>query len=360
MIRFLARFVAVLCVIVFVLLTVAVVFLQAAGTRFLQPPIYKSALLKERFYERVPRLAAEMAARGVPLRLRAATDGAQEAFDLLAQLTPADWERLVGAIAPATYLRAQGESGLDQLADCLHSGASTLSVEISLVELKRNLAGPETEAAYVAMLQAKPPGTSQQVEEAGGLPIGFRPPTELMPRVREYFGLAMRSLSDRLPDAFDPFTRAAAFGDIGRVAIALTDARETLLQIERWARRSPLLPAALLLLIALLAVRSLRGCLLWWGIPCFLAGAAAAAMALPVVPMARWIFAAFVVPHFPPAMPAEIVQTSFGLMTAVIQEVMAAALTSAGILAGAGLLCLLLACFCKRRVAPAVAPKPGP
>jgi hypothetical protein len=100
MLRFLARFVAVLCAIAFVLLTVGVVFFQAAGARFLQAPIYKHALVRERIYERFPGLAADAAGRVA--RLRARTAGpAQDAFDLLAQLTPADWERLLGAVAPA-------------------------------------------------------------------------------------------------------------------------------------------------------------------------------------------------------------------------------------------------------------------
>jgi hypothetical protein len=109
MLRLVARFVAVLCAIAFVFLTVGVLFFQAAGTRCLQAPIYKHALARERIYERFPGLAADalLARRARASRLRSRVAGtAQDAFDLLAQLNPADWERLLGAVAPASYLRA--------------------------------------------------------------------------------------------------------------------------------------------------------------------------------------------------------------------------------------------------------------
>jgi hypothetical protein len=246
------------------------------------------------------------------------------------------------------------------LAESFHADAATLSVEVSLVELKRNLGSPQAEEAFLAVLQARPPATLQEIEEAGGLPIGRRPPDELMPQIRERFRSGLRTLADRMPDTFDPFAGGPDIG-VGRATTALTEKQETLLRIESWARWSPAVPVLLLLLIALFAVRSLRGLLLWWGVPCFLAGLVAALLALPVVPMTRWVFAVVVVPCIPPDAPSALIQAVFGVMTAVVQEVMRAALISATFLAGGGLLCLLLARFCRRRGAQAVAaPTPGP
>ncbi len=353
MLRFLARFVAVLCAAAFVFLTVGVIFFQAAGTRFLQSPIYKRALLRERVYERFPTLVADTAVKIV--RLRAPMSGdAQEALSLLAQLTPADWQRLAAAIAPAAYVRTQGERALDQLAASLHADNGPLSVQLSLVELKQRLIGPEVAEAYLAVLEARPPATRQQIEQAQGLPPGRRPPDELMPQVREQLHTALRTLADRLPDVYDPFAGGPRLGT-ERATAALSEAQERLLGVERWARWSPALPALLLLLVALFGVRSLRGWLLWWGLPSFLAGLAAALLALPVVPVTRWVFAVLVTPLFPPESPAAVIEAAFGLMVAVVQEVMTAALISAGVLAGAGLLAMIAASFCRRRV-----PTPAP
>ena len=138
MLRVLARICAAICALLFVFAAVGVVFFQAAGTRFLRAPIYRRALSGQRIYERAPRLAADLAVSALQFRSRA-PDSAREALDLAARLTPADWEQLVGAIAPASYLRAQGESALDQLARSFHAETGPISVDVSLVEIKQRL-----------------------------------------------------------------------------------------------------------------------------------------------------------------------------------------------------------------------------
>jgi hypothetical protein len=350
MLRFLARFVAILCAVAFVFFTVPGVFFYAAGTRILQAQTYKDALIRERIYERYPELVADIARR------EAQGGRAQDAAAVaLAQLTPADWRSLLGATVPATYLQQETEHGLDRIVEFLHSDASTPSVPISLAELKQHLVSPEAERAYTDMLQSKPLCTPQQLEDAGGLPVGCRPPPERMPQVLQAFRSAMHSVADTMPDTLDLF--APGFADPGaRTRMAtLVEARGTLRRIERWAQWSPAVPAALLLLIALFGVRSLRGWLLWWGIPCCLAGSVAAVLAFPVAPITRWVFSSFVVPAVPAEVPPLLAETMFGLVTAVVQEVMTAALTPACIMAAGGLLCMIAARFLKSRAVPVAA-----
>ncbi len=356
MLRFLARLVAVCCALVFVLATIGVIFFQAAGTRFLQAPIYQRALAREHFYERVPTLSAELAVHASRYRTRVAGP-ARDALDQLAQLTAADWERLLGILTPASWLQAQGDRALDRLAASLHAETGPLSAGISLGELKERLASPAAEEAFLAILRQRPEATPEQIQEAGGVPEGLRPPDAMMPQLRDKFRSAVRGLVDYLPDTFDPFAAGLDPG-WGRAVNALIDERDTLVAIEWWARWSPALPVALLLLVALFGVRSLRGALLWCGIPCLLAGAGAALLALPVVPAARWAFSVLVEPLFPVAVPSGLIDATFGVMTAVVQEIMNAALLPAAWLAGAGLLCVVLAWFVRRKPA-AGAPAPG-
>ncbi len=353
MLRVLARICAAICALLFVFAAVGVVFFQAAGTRFLQASIYRQALAEQQVYQRAPRLAADLAVSALQYRGRA-PDSAREALDLAARLTPADWAQLIGAIAPASYLRAQGESALDQLARSIHAETGPISVNVSLVELKQRLTAGPAEEAFMAVLARLPAATPQQVQEAGTVPAGTRPPDAMMPQVREHFREAMRSLVERMPDRFDPFAHGPLPG-VGHAVTALGDAQDTLLAIERWAGWSPALPAVLLLLIALFGVRSLRGLLLWWGIPCLAAGALAALLALPVVTVARWTYALVVAPLFPATAPATLIDAIFGVLTAVVQEIMNAALVSAAWLAGAGLVCVILAKFCRRRAPAATA-----
>jgi len=358
MLRFLARLIAVLCAIAFVFVAVAVVIFHAAGTRFLHAQPYKDALVREQFYARFPGILADAAAR---VAKREQAGGAGHTGDpsaVLAALTPADWNCLLGALAPAAYLQQQVESGLDQVAVFLHSDAPKLAVNVSLAEFKRRLVGPEIEEAYVRMLQTKPPCTPQQLQGAGGLPLACRPPPERMAQVLQGFRKIMGSVAASTPDAVDLVALASAYNQTGREITALADMRGSLQGIERWAHWSPAVPAALLLLITLLAVRTLRGGLLWWGIPCFVAGAAAAVVALPVAPIARLVFEYFVIPNLPAGTPAVMVKTLLGLLTDVIQVMMNAALASAGILAAAGLVGMIAGRFCKRREVPA-APAPA-
>ncbi len=352
MLRLLARFVAVCCAIAFVFAAIGVVFFHAAGTRFLQASIYKRALAQQHIYERAPALAADLAVHASRYRTRL-PEPAAGALEAAAQLTPADWERMFGVVAPASYLRAQGEGGLDQLARSFHAETGPISAKFSLTELKERLVGGPAEEAFAAILQTLPPATTVEIQEAGAVPAGRRPPDAMLSQVRGQFREAMRSLADRLPDTVDPFALGPVPG-VGRALAALADAQDTLLAVEQWSRWSPALPAVLLLLIALFGVRSLRGGLLWWGIPCFLAGALAALLALPAVPAARWIFTVVLEPYFPPAAPSAVIEAAFGVITAVVQEIMTAALISAACLGGAGLLCMILAHFCRRK-APAIA-----
>jgi hypothetical protein len=131
-----------------------------------------------------------------------------------------------------------------------------------------------------------------------------------------------------------------------------------LVQLEWLAWWSPAVPAALLLLIAVFAVRSLRGLMFWWGIPCLIAGAAGAILASSTVPAARWISVHVIVLHMPAEVPAAALGAFAGLVRAVVQPVMDAALHTAGILAIGGLVAVILGAVFKPRPKPAGAPRP--
>jgi len=354
MLRFLARLIAVLCAIAFVFLTVGAVFVFALGTRFLQAGTYASALSREQFYAKVPGIVADLVVHGSKV-VPAASRGAEgDAVAMVAQLTPSDWDSLFGAAAPPDYLQQQTESALDQYFAYLHSEEAVPTIQISLAELRKNLVSPRAEQAYLAMLATKPPCTPQQLQESGGLPVGCQPPADQLPRVREMFRSAMRQAADQIPDKVNLLEHAAVAG--GHTPLEVTiQTRHVLVRIEYWAAWSPAVPGALLLLIALCGVRSLRGLLLWWGIPCFLAGIATALLALPSVPLARWLFSAMIVPSLPAHVPAVAVDALFGAITAPLEEILIHALETGGGLAAGGLACMIVARFCRKAAAAAPA-----
>ncbi len=353
MLRFFARFIAAVSAALFVLATIAVVIFHAAATRIGRAQIYKDALVREQFYDRLPDLMADLVKHSRVAKSVSADESSQAGDAFLRKLTSADWRTLSGAIAPSAYLRQQFESGLDQCDGFLHSTVATPTVRISLADLKRRLAGPEATDAYLKVLASKPPGTAQQLQAAGGLPVDFRPPDEYLPQIREKVRQLTEQLAGQIPDTVDLLNLAPASAGTVQTIDALKKARATVQRMETWAAWSPAVPAVLLVLVTLFGVRSLRGCLLWWGIPCLCAGLGAAAMAFPVVPLTRSLLSSYLLPSLTENVPAATVEALVGLTTAAMQEIMSAALTTAAALAVVGLLAVIAARFCPRPAAPA-------
>ena len=359
MLCFLARFCAVVCAVAFVVCTIPIIFFHAANTRLTQPQVYKEALATERLYDRLPSLVAETAIHAVDAGARGGANrgGAVDnsLVDLLDQMSVTDWEMIFGAVLPSSYVRQQVEGALDQFFAWLHSSTAVPVVDISLGELKQRLAAPETEDTYVRILQTKPPCTAAQLQSAGELPLGCCPPPEEMPRVRQNFHTMAQTAAGQIPQSVNLFEKLNGDGAAVEANRRLAEMRTRLLQLEWLAWWSPVVPAALLLLIAVFAVRSFRGWMLWWGIPCLIVGAASAFVALPAVPAGKWIFAHFVLPNLPAEVPAGILNALAGLVMAVMQSVMNAALHSAGALAIGGLVAVILGAVFKSRPAPAAA-----
>ena len=108
MLRILARFIAVVCAIAFVVCTAAIIFLHAAGTRLTHPQVYKDALLNERLYERLPTLVADTFAHAVDAGARSGANRGGAAddspTDLVRQVSATDWEMIFSAILGAATL----------------------------------------------------------------------------------------------------------------------------------------------------------------------------------------------------------------------------------------------------------------
>jgi hypothetical protein len=354
--RIFARFLAVIFAIAFVIATVVVVFFHAVGTRVTQARMYKDVLVQQGLYARFPLLVGDTVTHALRSNAQGAEQGAsgedQFTKEVLGQITPAEWEVLVGAVVPREYLQAEVEQSLDEFFAFLHSGAAGLDGRISLVEVKQRLTGPQFETAYVGLLEGKPPCGQEQIDAARGVPIRCRPTPEQLPQVLDNFRALMGGVAGEMPDEVDPYEELRrAEGPEGSPA-ELAEVRMRVRQLEWLAPLSPIVPAVLALLIALFAVRSFRGLLLWWGVPCFIAGLIALLVAAPFVFMGSAAFAALSFAQMPPDVPIATAQTMIGLMTGIVRAVMMPALKSAAVLAGGGILAMILASVCRKQPAP--------
>ena len=360
MLRILARFIAVVCAIAFVVCTAAIIFLHAAGTRLTHPQVYKDALLNERLYERLPTLVADTFAHAVDAGARSGANRGGAAddspTDLVRQVSATDWEMIFSAILPPRYLRSQAEGALDQAFGWVHSDAAVPVVEVSLKELKQRMVAPEAEETFVRILQTKPPCTAAQLKSSGELSFGCCPPPAQMPQVRENFRAAMQKAAEQMPEKVNLCEKLGGDGATAEATRRLDEMRTRIGQLEWLTWWSPVVPATWLLLIAVFAVRSFRGWMFWWGIPCLVVGAVSAVFALPAVPAGKWIFAHALLPSLPAQVPAATLDALAGLVMAVLQTVMTAALHTAGAFAIGGLVAIILGAIFKSRPKPVAAP----
>ncbi len=353
MLRFLARLLAVVLAALFVCTTVAVVFLRPAGTRMLESQTYKDVAREQRVAERLPELAADIIGRARSVagqKAERATTAAEGDFaGWLEAFSPQDMQRLIGAVLPADYVNGQLDGVFDQFFGYMNSEAPKLSVVISFVDLKQRMSGGVLEDEYVKVLQAKPACGGEAV--AASLPVGCCPPADRLPEVRARFREMVQPAVAELPDSVDLFAarESVQAAKVYRTLDALRSQVRTLASLARWLW---VVSVVLLLGVAVLGVRSLRGLLLWWGVPCLIAGAVAAVFALPTAAMANWVFQVVIAPQLPPEVPVLAVETALGLVTAMAQVVLSAALKSAAWLALGGLVAVLVSPLFKTKAAP--------
>ncbi len=114
----------------------------------------------------------------------------------------------------------------------------------------------------------------------------------------------------------------------------------------------------LLLLNAAFAVRSLKGWLVWWGVPLMVAGALTLIPALPAPAVVRWALETRVRLSFPSEISESMADTLMAV-TQSISRIFANRLAiMAGVLVLVGVAMLVAACFVKDRPAAAEATPP--
>jgi len=88
-------------------------------------------------------------------------------------------------------------------------------------------------------------------------------------------------------------------------------------------------------------VRSLKGWLVWWGIPLLASGLLGIALSAAAHPIFQWTFQTTLAPRFPPALPVSLVDASRDLMTAVLVGVATPIAIQAAVLTVIGIIMLL-------------------
>lgn len=343
MLRILARFIAAVLAAALVFSLVVVAFVRPAGTVLLAPQTYKDVLRSNQVPERLPGVLAETIAKvaaqnGLDQRPAGGRpDGDPGA--LLASLPAEEIEKLATALLPADEVRAQLESVVDQSFVYLQSDAVKPEIVLSLTGLKQRLAGDAIEQAYLAALPDGP--------EAGA-----------SPETRSRFREAVQEAIKEIPDSADLFA-VRDQNQAAQVYAAMNELRSQLQVLGTIARWCWAVPVLLALGVAVFGVRSVRGLLLWWGIPCLLAGGMAALFALPGAAAGSAVYDVLLKSSLPPEAPAFAIEMVVGVISGVVAAVFAPALKFGLWLAVGGFVAIVLSFFFKPKAA-AVPPFTSP
>ncbi len=322
----------------FIAATMIVIYLFNAERQVFDPESYKRALLEQGFYADLPARVAGPLASALSAGGGEVLGGTAVYFR---ELEPQDWEIILSGLFTREWLRAQTESAIDQYFTYLDSDHPEPDIIVSLAEPKVRLQGEPGLRAFLQMLNAQPDCTQEQLLEIaqaalmngiGDMPL-CRPPEDLIDDFRPEIQAGLNQVAAALPSEVNLGQRpASAPAD---PTGPTQDPRANLRLARALIRLSPLLPAALLLSIALFGVRSFRGWLLWWGIPLLLAGLAALGAGLIAAPLVtRWIADALLTAA---DLPPEFLEAISGVAQSLTGSVLRASLAQSGFLALVGM-----------------------
>jgi len=416
---FLSKTIAVIFAILFVITAVLVILLFNIERQMFSADLYKSALAEQQVYERLPGIAAELLTTSMtynpcaqnPLvcedispELRACyeltlgneryatlasgkekpTEAEMQAIQpcldqygnqgggdqggmppFLQNLKAYDWEIIISSILPANELQTIAENILDQMFAYLNG--ETDSVSVSLVRLKERLTGQAGQDVIRQLIAAQPPCTVEQLAQMAASMLGggegmviCAPPEEILALLMPQLQNQLAALVTQVPDKamiIKPSSQPAqpGGGPLGNDPIT------AIRTVRLGLRLSPLLPLGLLLLVTLFGVRSLKGWLVWWGIPFFFAGAIALVPGIALLPALNWAWNNFVVPRIPPFLSADVANIGHELATYIIHGLSEQIILQTAILLAVGLAMWVGSYFIKSRAAentPATPPPP--
>jgi hypothetical protein len=273
----------------------------------------------------------------------------------LNNLTPADWEALIGALLPPAEFEALAEQALDQAFAVLKG--ETEAAKVSLAPMRDHLSGSGGDKAIEILIASQPECTEEQVAQlaaivsdgAGNL-VFCRPPVGDSGQVISGINSEWAMLVDRMPEEaviIKPGSPSSSMQSGGPEGV-LNAAR----YLHRYVWLGLLAPLALLLVVTLFGVRSRKAWLRWWGIPIFTAGLITFIAGAAAKPAMDWAWVQFIVERIPAMFSGGMADLGHGLADAVLGRLSQSIILAGGITGLLGLAAIIASSFAGRR-APA-------
>jgi hypothetical protein len=245
-------------------------------------------------------------------------------LSIFRNLSADEWGTMALQLLPPEITRALTDDVVAQTMAYLSGDRE--SVVLNLTVLKAHLQSPQGVDAVYAMLKTQPDCTLEQLSamvlNQQALTLCNPPETFLLVNLRPVVEAEIRSVMLLIPEQ-----------------VTLISAGPNRLQTLRnlnalrfFMRWSPLLPVMCLLIITILAVRSLKSWLAWWGTSLLSAGLTSMFLSALSGPLAALTFQVFIAPFIPGAFPADIVDVFKGLTAVIVRHALQPVLLWAGIM----------------------------
>lgn len=389
------KFITVLLSIAFVIATVAALFLYNIEQTAFTPDLYKQALQDEQIYDRLPSVIGDQlvtslgfqvcadnpiacgvenrspeleacltdtlgaeAYQALALDERAPTEAERQravpCFDqygypaaqgeesdlapYMRNLTAKDWELLITGLIPPDDLQHITETALDETFAYLNGAQDT--AKIPLESVKRRLNGEEGVQAVLQFLKAQPPCTPSEIAAvqnlaSGGDLVYCNPPADMLPLLEPTLKSELHSVAVRIPQ---------------EVVIGKHITPQGLKRLQSMRllmRMSPLIAIGLLLLITILAVRSPKSWLRWWGIPLLIAGILGLFAGMATIPLLDFAANRIIDTQISPLFSNGLVSLLYDLIFSVLQGLRETIVLHALVIALFGLVMTLASFFAK-------------
>ena len=368
--KFIARLIAIFLAVLTIVATISVLLLLSIDHTILNPHTSKQAFIKNKVYERLPAVTAGEFSLVKGLFADQCNKTSQacpiETTTLLNSLSTKQWEALVIHLLPEDELQTVIESTLDEVISYFRG--ETDSVQIPLASLKARLTGQSGEELTKLLLSSQPACTAEQQVQikvvdlnSTGVPLITCAATgELQLQLSAEVQRRLKIISAELPETVIIIKRPSLSMPPGLRSFLGEDWQAALQKLNMGLSNAPLLPFALLILLALFSVRSLRGWMRWWSIPIFIAGLVTLIFGTLLFFMFDQLWMKYILPTLPLLFASGFGQVTQDVARTLTNDLAKRVLLQAGVLSLLALATLYASSFLKPPPDPSLPPLAQP
>ena len=324
------KFIAVLFAALSILGTIFVLLFLSFNRILLNPQTYEQAFTENRVYERLPVATAEefslVKSRLVepcsePLNGHAcldqtintsqtdstATNGlGTEGKAFINGLNQDQWKNLIIYLLTPNDLKVSTEATINEI--IAYFKGQTDTVKMPLMNMKARLISMKDDDLITLLLNSQPACSLEQQTAiisggfggVGSPPIFCSATGGTLQVLLLDLQRRLTAIASELPDHATIIPEPSPSNAPILQTFIGKDLRATLQKINATSKKLPLLPFALLILVALFGVRSLRGLLRWWGIPVFIGGLITLIFGSVIFFMFDWMWLNYILTSLPP------------------------------------------------------------